>query len=147
MNKKKNPRNVTDGDDNAIVQFTGVHYARYVGVQKNTYAHELKHVINIKMKELTLLDSDSNVTIMHNKKHVRNMWSTNDSVHVETNGGNTSSRQKCYITDIGECWFSANSIVNTLSLSDIAYKHKVISDTSEQKAFRVHFPRKMVKFK
>ena len=83
MNKKKNPRNVTDGDDNAIVQFTGVHYARYVGVQKNTYAHELKHVINIKMKELTLLDSDSNVTIMCNNKHMSKTCGTTDAMHLE----------------------------------------------------------------
>ena len=47
MNKNEKPRNVTDGDNYGdIVPFTGAHCARYVGVQKNTYAHKSKHVKN-----------------------------------------------------------------------------------------------------
>ena len=36
---------------------------------------------------------------------------------------------------------------NILRLSDIVDKHKVTLDTSEERALRVHFPRKIVKFK
>ena len=99
------------------------------------------------MKELMLLDSDSNVTIMCNKKYARNTRDTSDSLHIETNGGSTIVKQKCYIHDIGKHLFSAKSMTNILSLSDIADKHKVTLDTSEEKSFRVHYPRKIVKFK
>ena len=144
IHKKKRSTNVTEG---AIVPFTGVHCSRYVGVQKHTYAHKLKNIKNLNMKELILLDSDSNVTIMCNRKYVTNVCGTNDTMHIETNGGMTTTKQKCFIPDIGEHWFSENSITNILSLSDIADKHRVTLDTDEEKAFKVHFPRKIVKFK
>ena len=67
-NKNKTPRKVTDSDNNAIVPFVGVYCARHVGVQKNTYAHKLKHVTFLNMKQMILLDSESDVTIMCNKK-------------------------------------------------------------------------------
>ena len=68
-------------------------------------------------------------------------------MHIETNGGVTTTKQKCYVPDIGEHWFSEKSITNILSLSDIADKYRVTLDTDEEKAFRVHFPRKIVRFK
>ena len=38
-------------------------------------------------------------------------------------------------------------MTNILSLSDIIDKYRVTLDTSEERAFKVHFPRKIVKFK
>ena len=99
------------------------------------------------MKELILLDSDSNITIMRNRKHVTNACGTADTMHAETNGGVTATTQKFYIPDIREHWFSENSITNILSLSDIVDKYCVTLDANEEKAFKVYFPRKIVKFK
>ena len=124
-----------------------MHYEKYIGVQKNTYAHRLKHIKKLNIKDLILLDSDSNVTIMCNKKHVSNICGTADAMHIETNWGVTTTKQKCYVPDIGEHWFSEKSITNILSLSDIADKYRVTLDTDEEKAFKVHFPKKIVKFK
>ena len=87
---KRKPRNVTDGDNDATVPFTEVHHTRCVGVQKNTYVHRLKHAQNLDMKDLTLLDSDSNVTIVCSKKHVSNTNVTADSMNIETNCGVTT---------------------------------------------------------
>ena len=70
------------------------------------------------------------------------MCGTTNTMHTEANGGVTVTKQKCYIPDIGEHWFSEKSITNTLSLSDIADGHKFTLETDEEKAFRVHFPRK-----
>ena len=68
---KKNPKNATDSDSDAIAPVTGVHCERHAGVQKNTHAHELKHAKFLNVKELILLESDSNVTIACNDKHVQ----------------------------------------------------------------------------
>ena len=58
-----------------------------------------------------------------------------------------TTNQKCYVLDIGEHWSSAKSIDNMLSLSDVADECRVTLDTSKEKAFRVYFPCKIVKFK
>ena len=59
----------------------------------------------------------------------------------------TTTKQKCYVPDIGEHWFSDKSITNMLSLSDISDEHRIALDTDEEKAFKIHFPKKIVKFK
>ena len=79
----------------------------------------------IDMREMILLDSNSNITIMCNKKHVRNVQHTNDCIDVEINGGIAVSNMKCCAHDIGEHWFCENSITNILLLSNIADKHRV----------------------
>ena len=99
------------------------------------------------MKELILLDSDSNVTITYNRKYVANVCGTTDTIRVETNGDTTTTKQKYFIPDVGEHWFSENILTNILSLSDVADKHRVTLDTDEEKAFKVYFPREIVKLK
>ena len=95
------------------------------------------------MTDLIFLDSDSNVTIMCNLKYVRNIWDTSNSLHIETNGGSTTTKPRCYIHDIREHWFSTKSMTNILSLSDFVDKYKATLDTSEERALKFHFPRKM----
>ena len=93
-----------------------------------------------------LLDSDSNGTIICNKKYARNTWNaTSNSLHVETHGGSNVTKQKCHIHDVGEHWFSAKSMTNVLPLSDVVDEHKVELDTNEERALKVPFPRKIVK--
>ena len=70
-NKKKKPGHVTDDDDNDAAPFAGVKCARHAGMQKNTCAHKLKNEINLNIKELMLLDSEGNVTIICNNKQVK----------------------------------------------------------------------------
>ena len=93
------------------------------------------------------LDSNSNDTITYDKKCASNMCETTDTMCVETNGGMTTRTQKFCVPDIGEHWLNKKSITNTLSLSGVADEHRVTLDTDEEKAFRVHFPRKIVNFK
>ena len=62
-----------------------------------------------------------------------NTSDTSDSLHIETNGYSTTTKQKYHTHDIGEHWFSTKSMANTLSLSDVADEHKVTLDTSEEK--------------
>ena len=47
-----------------------------------------------KNKELMLLVSDSDVTVMCNNKHVINTWDTINSLHAETNGGSIAAKYK-----------------------------------------------------
>ena len=78
-----------------------------------------------------ILDSDNNVIIVCNKQHARSTWDTSNSLHIEINGGITTTTQKCYIHYIGEHLLSTKSMKKMLSLSDIVDKHKVTLDTSE----------------
>lgn len=66
---------------------------------------------------------------------------------IEINRGVTTAKQKCYVPGVGEHQFSANSITNILSLCDIADKHRVTLDANKEKAFKVYFLKKIVKFK
>ena len=72
---------------------------------------------------------------------------TTDATREETNWGVTTTKQKCFVPDVGEHWFSENYIINILCLSDVADKCRVTLDTDDEKAFKVYFPRKTVKFK
>ena len=86
INKKKRSTNITEG---AIVPFAGVHCSSHAGVQKHSHAQKLKRIKNSNMKELILLDSNSNITITRNRKHVTNVCGTVDAMCIDTNGGMT----------------------------------------------------------
>ena len=81
------------------------------------------------------------------RKRVRSTWSTNTSSHAETNGGQETTKFKCGARDSGERWFSSESMINVLPLSEIVGEHRITLDASEEKAPKVCFPRKIVKLK
>ena len=69
-------------------------------------------------------------------------------MEVGTNGGGClESTHKCDIPLLGEHWINEDSMTNIISLSDMTSKFKVTMDTSKEKAFFVHLPDKIVKFR
>ena len=69
-------------------------------------------------------------------------------MNIDTNGGGKLiSKQKCSIPLLGEHWFNEESLTNIISLADMASRFRVTMDTEKDKAFLVHLPDKIVRFK
>ena len=57
------------------------------------------------------------------------------------------SNQKSKVPLLGEHWFNKDSVTNLIALSDVTSRLKVTMDSSKEKAFLVHRPDKIVRFK
>ena len=99
------------------------------------------------MKDVILLDSDSNATIFCNENFVKKIWDTNNSIYVDSiRDGRLAWTKKCKVPYLEEYLYDSNSMTNIISLSDITDKYKVTMDTEKEKVMVVHFPNKIVKF-
>ena len=128
----------TENKGDKKIGWAGVHVAF---VQK-------KKKIPKQLKELILLDSDSNVTIFCEEKYVDKIWDTHQTMDVDTNGnGLIVSKKRCSVPLLGEHWFNKDSMTNIIALKDMTARFRVTMDSSREKAFLVHLPDKIVKFK
>ena len=57
------------------------------------------------------------------------------------------SQKKCEVPHLGTHWFNESSIANIISLADMTNKYKVTYVSGKEKAFHVHTPNTMVKFR
>ena len=70
-----------------------------------------------KMRILVLLDSGSTDHIIKDKELLTNIRHTpDDTLDVETNGGNYTVNQKGTLPGVGTVWYSPESVINVLSL-------------------------------
>eukprot|EP00957_Ditylum_brightwellii_P109716 8368804-Ditylum_brightwellii.AAC.1 len=51
----------------------------------------------------------------------------------------------CNVPHLGTCWFNKNAIANIISLVHMTEKFHMIYDSAIEKAFKVHYPNKIVK--
>ena len=117
--------------------WTGVHYnASFVQERKNC------------LKDLILLDSDSNVTIFNNKNLINEIKPSNYNMKVDTNGeGRLEATSSCKVPSMScKAWYNEESMTNIISLADMADDHRVTMDTSKDKAMFVHLPDKIIRF-
>ena len=99
------------------------------------------------LRDLILLDSDSTETIFCNAKYVKHIQNSNETLELGTNGGPLGSTMKCDVPHLGTHWFNPKWITNIISLAHMANHFPVTYDSGKEKAFLVHMPNKIVKFK
>ena len=99
------------------------------------------------LKDLILLDSDSTDTVFCNSKYMTNIRDSNTPLDILTNGGPITTKQKCTVPYLGKVWYNENSMTNIISRKDMNKKYRVTMDSKEEKAFLVHLPNKIVRFK
>ena len=97
------------------------------------------------MQDWILLDNQSSVTVFSNKELVENIWETDDTLTLYTNGGVLTTNQKCDIPQWGEAWFAPDGLTNIFSFAEMAARYRVTSDSAAENAFFVHLPDKKVK--
>ena len=100
------------------------------------------------LKDLILLDGDSNIAIFNNKKHAEEIAPCDNDIRIDTNGkGSLGATASCKVPSLNcKGWFNEDSISNIISLADIADEHRVTMDTNIDKAFFVHLPDRVVRF-
>ena len=98
---------------------------------------------------MTLLDSDSNVTIFNNKKLVNNMHPSKQCIKIETNGDvRIESILSCAVPNITyKGQHKKDSMINIISIVDMANDYKVTIYTSKDRSMFVHLPEKIVRFR
>jgi hypothetical protein len=85
-----------------------------------------------------LLDSQSTVSIFHNKEFLRNIRSSPTKLVVDTNGGKQISTMVGDLKNFGPVWYNPESIANILSHADVAKQYRITSDSAIERSFHVH---------
>ena len=131
------PTTATEENNQQHVGWAGVH----VSLAQNDNEQE-------NLKELILLDSDSNATVFCERKYVTKVWKVEESMGLGTNGGGSLvSNMKCTIPHLGEQWFNPDSMTNIIAMKDMTDRYRVTMDSAVEKALFVHLPDKVVIFK
>ena len=101
------------------------------------------------LRDIILLDSNSNTTMFCKKELVDEVFESKDSIIVGTNGdGILKSNKKCTVLLFREkYWFNKDSISNIFLLADIADNYCITIDTAVDYIFYIHFPDKILKFR
>ena len=117
----------------------------WVGVHHNaSFVQEWKKGL----KDLALIDSDSDATMFNNKNLINEIKPSNHNMKVDANGeGCLEAASSCEVPSM-PCKVRINkeNITSTTSLADVADDHRVTMDTSKDQAMLVHLPDKIVRF-
>ena len=106
-NEKDKGKTIESAKKN-IIKWAGVHFISLAQKKKPT-----------SMKNLMLLDRDSNTTVFCNSELVDKIWDTKECVTIETNGeGQFESLQRCEMPHLGTHMCNKRSMPNFVGLSD-----------------------------
>ena len=99
------------------------------------------------MKNLILLDSDSNTIVFCNPEFADKIQDTKECVIIDTNReGQLESYQQYKVSHLSIQLYNEKLMINIIVLSDFTDRYKVIMNTDKEKAMIVYFPNKIVKF-
>jgi hypothetical protein len=87
-----------------------------------------------------LLDPQSTVDLLCNRKLVSHVWETDQSMTVHGNGGDLTTNMKAHILNYGDVWFHPDAITNILCLKNVKKQFRVTYDSEGEGAFIVHKP-------
>ena len=85
-----------------------------------------------------LLDSQSNVDAVSNRKLLRNIRKAEKMLRIFCNAGSTTTDLIGDLPGYGTVWYLPNGIANILSLANVTDNFRVTLDSSVDNAFRVH---------
>ena len=85
-----------------------------------------------------LLDSQSTVSVFHNKSYLTNIRKSAASLTVYTNGGTQVSDHVGDVKNFGPVWYNPDSLANILSLAAVRKLCRVTMDTAVEAAILVH---------
>lgn len=90
-------------------------------------------------KTWILLDSQSTISVFHNKDFLTNIRESRSPIHLKSNGGGRECiHQVGDLTNFGTIWYAPNSPAKILSLADVRRQNRVTMDTAIEPALIVH---------
>jgi hypothetical protein len=99
-----------------------------------------KHVLTVKLdlRQVVLLDSQSTIDLVCNRTLVTEVFASNKTMRLKSNGGTMTVRQQATIRGYEQkVWYSERAITNILALSNVIKQYRVTYDSDEQ-MFIVH---------
>ena len=99
------------------------------------------------LKDLILLDNGSTTSVFLNPRMVCNIKIAPKPIKLATNAGQIELNMKATVQGFGEVWYNPNLPTNIFSFSELNKKHEISYDSTKEKAFLIHLPTKIIKFK
>ena len=100
--------------------------------------HATKSKIKLDLREVILLDSQSTMDLMCNKAMVANIFKSDSTMRLKSNGGTMEVGRKATIAGYNqEVWLSSRAITNIISLRYLITQYCVTYD-SDDLMFVVH---------
>ena len=94
----------------------------------------------LNLRDLILLDNQSTVNIFCNKRLLKGIHISADTITVYGNGGALTANQKGTLRNYGEVWYHGDAITNILSLKRVGSKFKLTYVSHPESIFTVHKP-------
>ena len=94
------------------------------------------------LQDFILLDNQSTVDAWCNKNLVQDIWKSNETMILRSNGGTITTNTKARVKGYGNVWFNPKYITNVMALKNIKKKYRVTYDSQHGDAFIVHHPDK-----
>ena len=98
------------------------------------------------LKDLILLDNGSTTSIFSNPKMVHSIKTVTNPIKLATNAGEVELKMKAIVQGFGEVWYNPELPTNIFSFSELNNKHSITFNSTKEKAFLVHLPKKIIKF-
>ena len=93
------------------------------------------------------MDNQSNISIFSNPNFVSQLKTVKEPLKLATNGEILTTYNKAQVPGFSEVWYDEKAITNIFSFSEIEDKYHITYNSSIEKAFKVHLPNKVIKFK
>ena len=89
---------------------------------------------------MLILNNQSTVDLICNKKLVTRVWNSYESMKVKGNGGAINTTHKAYVKGYGDVCLNEQAITNILALKNVKCKFRVTYDSRNEGVFTVHKP-------